>query len=139
MRRGHTFSSHHHAARARAVGLLAAMVVFLFGSVASAMPAPMCNDSAQSIAAPFPTQPTKNGEVRGGTPCENRPGHELGRAPSGQHDQVPPPELPHRVPPVKPATLPRDRGRAVRPAIPSRPMERPGFAQGVFRPPRSAS
>ncbi|MBK8995673.1 MAG: hypothetical protein IPM35_07990 [Myxococcales bacterium] len=125
-------------AQARGVALLAALVVLLVGGAASAAPAPMCDEHAQSIAAPFPLFPIHGGEARAGRPCWSKGKFELGRAPSPERDQ--PQSISadgfDRTPPAKPFALVRDRGRSKRPADTILALTCPGFADGVFRPPR---
>ena len=123
-------------ARARCLAVLAAVVVMLIGSVAWAAPAPMCNDSAQSIAAPFPILPSRNGELRGRTPCGERVRFELGKAPTPQHELTAPPLSFMRMPAVSPRSIPRARGQRRPVSDTVRYSTRPGFAQGIFRPPR---
>lgn len=124
--------------RARGVALLAALVVLLVGGAASAAPAPMCDEHAQSIAAPFPLFPSHGGEARAARPCWTKGKLELGRAPGPEREQ--PPSISadafDRAPPARPFALVRDRGRSSRPTDTVSTPTRPGFVDGIFRPPR---
>lgn len=133
-----TFTCLTRRARTRGVALLAALVVLVVGGVANAAPAPMCDEHAQSIAAPFPLFPSHGGEARMGRPCWGKGKLELGRAPAPERDQ---PQSTSsdgfdRAPPAEPFQLVRDRGHAGRPAHTIETRRLPGFADGVFRPPR---
>jgi hypothetical protein len=125
-------------AKARALALLAGLVVFLVGGAALAVPAPMCDEHAQSIAAPFPLFPSHNGEARAGSKCKGKNSYELGRAPAPEREQ---PQSNadgfDRAPPAGPFVLVRDRGHALRPEGSEIAATRPGFQDGVFRPPRA--
>lgn len=125
-------------AKARGVALLAALVVLLVGGAASAAPAPMCDEHAQSIAAPFPIFPSHDGEARAGKPCRSKGKFELGRAPAPEREQPPSTSWDgvDRAPPAEPFRLVRDRGHSARPGGELEIPARPGFASGVFRPPR---
>ena len=127
-------------ATARSIAALAALVVLLTTSAASAAPAPMCDEHAQSIAAPFPLFPSHDGEARTGRPCKGKGRYELGRAPAPEREQ--PQSAPfdgvERAPPVAEFKVMRDRGRAEPPRDAERAAACPGFCSDVFRPPRSA-
>ncbi len=131
------FSTHPRRAQ-HALALLVAVVVLFVGNVAFAAPAPMCDEHAQSIAAPFPIFPSANGEARSGRPCDGKPSYELGRAPGPERDH---PQRAadtfDRAPPGAEFRLPRDRGRALPRTFESAPAIGDGFTGDVFRPPRS--
>lgn len=134
---GRTYIQITRRAKARGVALLAALVVLLVGGVASAVPAPMCDEHAQSIAAPFPLFPSHNGEARADRPCKGKRSFGLGRAPTPERDQ-PPTQADgfDRAPPAERYVIVRDRGHAVRPVDSETGAPRPGYEDGIFRPPR---
>ena len=125
-------------AHARALALITAVVALLVSGTAFAIPAPMCDEHAQSIAAPFPLLPSDNGEARASTPCEQRGSHELGRAPTPDRQNPTAQEAAERVLPAHVWALPRDRGRQTPPAEAVKTDLRPGHSLGVFRPPRES-
>src|SRR5688572_8019733 len=49
--------------------MVCALSVLFVAKSAAAAVAPMCNEDGQSIAAPFPLWPTKNGELKAEKPC----------------------------------------------------------------------
>lgn len=120
--------------------MLAALVMVLATGTASAAPAPICDEHAQSIAAPFPIFASHDGEARAGWPCKGRTRYELGRAPAPERER--PDSVPYdgveRAPPVAQFQLTRDRGRAKPPRDTETSIARAGFGDDVFRPPRSA-
>jgi hypothetical protein len=109
-------------------------IVFIAKSAAAA-PAPMCNEDGQSIAAPFPLWPTKNGELKAEKRCDNQ-GFQLGKAPPPERDHQRPAAqtveraLPvwYSIPSLRGIRLPAPRGTRQR--VPS------GFYDSLFRPPR---
>jgi hypothetical protein len=121
----------------RAVALLAALATLLVTSAVFAVPAPMCDEHAQSIAAPFPILPSDNGEASASKPCEARRHFELGRAQTPERHGSSANEVVERALPAKVFAMPRDRGRQSPPASAKRCAARPGFTNGVFRPPRA--
>jgi len=111
------------------------MVLFVAKSAAAA-PAPMCNEQGQSIAAPFPLWPTKNGELKAEKRCDSQ---------DFQLQKSPPPERDHqkRVAETVERSLPvwwqtaKIHGHKL-PA--PRAVKEPGavgFVHSLFRPPRS--
>jgi len=135
-----TFFQLTRRARARGVALLAALVVMLVGGAAAAAPAPMCDEHAQSIAAPFPLFPAHGGEARAHRPCWSKGSFELGRAPAPERDQPQGASSDgfDRAPPAERFAVVRDRGHSARPTDTDRTTPRPGFREGVFRPPRAS-
>ena len=122
----------------RSLALLSALTVLLVWSTAWAIPAGMCDEHAQSAAAPLPLFPSNNGEASSGSPCGGRGNHELGRAPTPDNERntVAPPNI-ERLLPLTEFALPRDRGQQLPPAEATRLVAQPGFGNDVFRPPRS--
>lgn len=104
---------------------------------AAAAPAPMCSEDGQSIAAPFPLWPTKNGELKADRPCDSQD-FQLGKAPPPERDQQKRVgETVERSLPVQWKT-PRIHGRKL-PA--PRAVKQPGpsgFVHSLFRPPRAS-
>lgn len=66
--------------------VVCALSVLFVAKVAAAAPAPMCNEVGQSIAAPFPLWPTKNGELKAEKPCDWKDFF-VGKAPPPERDQ----------------------------------------------------
>ncbi|MCC6904036.1 MAG: hypothetical protein IT377_34030 [Polyangiaceae bacterium] len=126
-------------ATARGLAVLTAVVVLLVSGVAAAAPAPMCDEHAQSIAAPFPIFPSHFGEASTSRPCLGKNRFELGHAPTPERD--PPGSVAahgvDRAPPAAHFQVVRDRGRVLAPRAPERALPRHGFSSDVFRPPRS--
>lgn len=95
----------------------------------------MCNEEGQSIAAPFPLWPTKNGELKAEKPCDNQD-FQVGKAPPPDRDQQRPAAqtveraLPiwYRITGIRGTKLPAPR--AEKQLVPS------GFVDSLFRPPR---
>lgn len=115
--------------------LVCALSVLFVAKSASAAPAPMCNEDAQSIAAPFPMWPTNNGELKAEKRCDSQ---------DFQWGKAPPPEREHqrtaaqtveralpiwyRVTNLRGSKLPAPRAeKQLAPA---------GFVDSLFRPPR---
>ena len=133
----HRHGRERHRAIKRALSLLIGVAIVASASVAWASPAPMCDEHAQSIAAPFPILPSHNGEARS-APCDDwRGGFELGRAPSPDRDHQVPASSIERALPVTVWGLPRDRGHSVRPAEAVRLDLRAAHTGRIERPPRS--
>ena len=116
---------------------MSALAVLLVWSSAWAVPAGMCDEHAQSMAAPLPLFPSNNGEASTGYPCDGKGGHQLGRAPAPDHERskLAPPSI-ERVLPLTEFALPRDRGQKLPPDEATRLVAQPGFGNDVFRPPR---
>ncbi len=126
-------------AKARGLAALVAVVMVLVSGIASAAPAPMCDEHAQSIAAPFPIFPSHFGEASASRPCFGKNKFELGHAPGPERDQ-PQSISAHgvdRAPPAAHYKVVRERGRVLPPCSPERAAPRHGFSSDVFRPPRS--
>lgn len=120
--------------RARLTALLAALTLLFVSTSTFAMPAPLCNEHAQSSVAPFPILPTRNGEVR--APCSPRRGFALRRAHAPRRRRASAPVDPGgRAIPVAGFGLRRDRGRRLPPGQAVSAVTRPGHGLGVFRPP----
>ncbi len=96
---------------------------------------PMCDENAQTIAAPFPIMPTRGGTVGELAGCER---HDF----QFEHGQAPAPERvltidpPERMPPVSASWALSRKGTVVRVAAPDERRPRDEFRLGVFRPPQ---
>lgn len=118
--------------------MLAALAVLLVTGLAAATPAPMCDEHAQSIAAPFPLFPSFNGEVRGVRPCAGRQAHQLGQAPTPERDHPrASADTFDRAPPSERFVVVRVRGQLQPPARADGSGPRAGIQNNVFRPPRA--
>jgi hypothetical protein len=120
---------------ARLVAFVCALVSF-FATPAALASAPMCGEHAESIAAPLPLVPTREGEIRATPDCDN--GSRLLRAPPPDRShQLAGAEGTERALPLLGA-LPRcPRGALIeRPAVDSS-LVLVGFRFEVFRPPRT--
>lgn len=118
---------------------MAALLVLVTSRLASALPAPICDEHAQSMAAPFPLMPSHNGEASAAKPCEGKQRFRLDGAPAPERDQPSGTWADgyDRAPPAEVFRVARDRGHGARPAQAAEAVERPGFPSLVFRPPRA--
>jgi hypothetical protein len=113
-----------------------ALSIFFVAKSAAAVPAPMCNEEGQSIAAPFPLSPTKNGELSAGKRCDTRD-FRLDKAPPPERDQQ------KRVAETIERALPvtwhctNAVGRKLPAPAAVKAHAPTGFVDSLFRPPRS--
>jgi hypothetical protein len=104
---------------------------------ALAAPVPMCSEDGQSIAAPFPLLPTKNGELRAERRCETQD-FQLGKAPPPERDhQKRAGETFERSVPVQWKTAKLHGQKLPAPRAEKQPG-RSGFVDSLFRPPRAS-
>jgi hypothetical protein len=112
-----------------------ALAIVFVAKGAAAAPAPMCNEVGQSIAAPFPLWPTKNGELTAGTPCDTDL-FQIGKAPPPDRDQQRP--LAQSVERTLPVwyRVTHLRGRKLPAPVAEKQLGPSGFVDSLFRPPR---
>jgi hypothetical protein len=113
-----------------------ALSILFVAKIAAAAQAPMCNEDGQSIAAPFPLSPTKNGELSAGKRCDTRD-FRVSKAPPPERDQQK--RIAEKVERALPVTwhYPRTGGKKL-PAPEAGKQRGPiGFVDSLFRPPRS--
>ena len=132
----HTRLGSLHAAKTRAVALLCAVATLLVVSSAHAH-APMCDEQAQSIAAPPPIFPTRHAELTAHNPCARQMLEALSDVSKdsslGVHnvdgvERAAPVVVPWPAAPVARRLPPPSRAIA---------PDRPGFQSPVYRPPRT--
>ena len=117
-----------------ALAVCALAVVVGFPRFAHAAVAGMCDENAQSIAAPLQLVPSHNGEARG---CETDKSDGLGNAPApAPSQQISAAPVFDRAPPATFAWSFRSRGDRIAAPEVVRAPTRPGFGAEIFRPPR---
>ncbi len=104
--------------------------------LAHAAVAGMCDENAQSIAAPLQLVPSHNGELRAVSGCEKNRAEKLDSAPAPAPDQQnsAAPTV-NRAPPAGFAWSFRSRGDRVVAPEAVRSVTRPGWRGEIFRPP----
>jgi hypothetical protein len=115
---------------------LSVFVVLVAMPAAALAAVPMCDETAQSIAAPFPILPSHNGVIDA-LPCD-APGFEgFGEVPTRQQDRAADVLIPvERVVPMPSVWVPKQE--RVRAAVPRAASYRcpSEHRQSVYRPPR---
>jgi hypothetical protein len=120
------------------------LAIVLFGARTASAAAPMCDETASSRIAPPPILEIRDIKLEAGSPCDVAPVGEtpVTVAPIDSRAPASPPVNSDAVAteawvrPIETKILPpMTRENMVRPA--SAVSGKPGFAQGVFRPPRA--
>ena len=119
------------------------LAILLFGARSARAAAPMCDETATSRIAPPPVLPIRDVKLEAGYPCEKAPVGDapVAIAPTGPRAPATPALSPDAVASeawVRPfdAKVPPPASRRIAIARDAFARGKPGFAHGVFRPPR---